>query len=166
MEAQQLIFYVIAAITVISAGVVAFSRKIIHAAFALLFTLIGFAAFYVYLSADFMAVSQVLVYVGGILILILFGVMLTTRIYDVTLQSEHNSFLPTILGAVGTALVIGFVIFNTPWRVVMNREFTPITDDIGRAILGNYLLPFEMASILLLAALIGAVIIARTEEEE
>ena len=166
MDAYTIVFYVLAAMTVISAAIVAFTNKIIYAAFALLFTLFGFATLYIYLSADFIAVSQVLIYVGGILILILFGVMLTTKIYDVSAKSERNPILPALIAGIGTSIVIGFVIFRTPWNVVVDKEFTTIAPDIGNAIMGKFLLPFEVASILLLAALIGSVLLARSEENE
>ncbi|MCK5032155.1 MAG: NADH-quinone oxidoreductase subunit J, partial [Calditrichia bacterium] len=116
MDAYTIVFYVLAAMTIISAAIVAFTNKIIYAAFALLFTLFGFATLYIYLSADFIAVSQVLIYVGGILILILFGVMLTTKIYDVSVKSERNPILPALIAGIGTSIVIGFVIFRTPWN--------------------------------------------------
>ena len=166
MDAYTIIFYVLAAMTIISAAIVAFTNKIIYAAFALLFTLFGFAILYIYLSADFIAVSQILIYVGGILLLILFGVMLTTRIYDVSIQSERNPILPSIITGLGASSVIGFVIFNTPWNAVVEKEFTSIAPDIGYAIMGKFLLPFEVASILLLGALIGSVLLARSEEKK
>lgn len=166
MDAYTIIFYVLAAMTVISAAIVAFSNKIIYAAVALLFTLFGFATLYIYLSADFIAVSQILIYVGGILILILFGVMLTTKIYDVTIKSERNPILPSIITGIGALAVIGYVIFNTPWNTVVEKDFETIAPDIGNAIMGKFLLPFEAASILLLAALIGSVYLARLEEKE
>ena len=166
MDAYTIIFYILAAMTIISAAIVAFSNKIIYAAFALLFTLFGFATLYVYLSADFIAVSQILIYVGGILILILFGVMLTTRIYDVTLKSERNPILPSIITAIGALAVVGYVIFMTPWNTVAQKDFETIAPDIGNAIMGKFLLPFEAASILLLAALIGSVLLARSEDKE
>ena len=166
MDAYHIIFYFLAAMTIISAGVVAFTQKIIYAAFALLFTLCGFAAFYIYLSADFIAVTQILVYVGGILMLILFGVLLTTKIYDVSIKGGRRSIWPIsiIAGAVG--FVFYQIIFNTQWKATADSTFNPITEKIGLGIMGKFLLPFEIASILLLAALIGAVLIARPEPEE
>jgi len=166
MDAYTIIFYVLAAMTIISAAIVAFSNKIIYAAFALLFTLFGFATLYIYLSADFIAVSQILIYVGGILILILFGVMLTTKIYDVTIKSERNPVFPSLITGVGALVVIGFVIFKTPWNAVVDKEFETMAPEVGTAIMGKFLLPFEAASILLLAALIGSVLLARSEEKE
>ena len=111
MDAYHLFFYTLASLIVISASIVAFSNKIIYAAFALLFTLLGFAILYIYLSADFIAVSQILIYVGGILILILFGVMLTTKIYDVTIKSGRNPIWTSIILSLSTGLVIALIIF-------------------------------------------------------
>jgi len=82
------IFYLFAAITVFSAAFVVFSRNVIYSAFALLFTFFGVAALYVFLSADFIAVTQVVVYVGGILVLLLFGVMFTNNIMDTDLKTD------------------------------------------------------------------------------
>ncbi len=166
MDAYTIIFYILAAMTVISSAIVAFSNKIIYAAIALLFALFGFATLYIYLSADFIAVSQVLIYVGGILLLILFGVMLTTKIYDVTVKSERNPALPAIIAGIGSLAVISYVVFKTPWRLVGETKFSSIASDVGVAIMGKFLLPFEIASILLLAALVGAVSIARKEDGE
>ena len=166
MDIYHILFYIIASLIVISAAVVAFSNKIIYAAFALLFTLLGFAILYIYLSADFIAVSQILIYVGGILILILFGVMLTTKIYDVTIKSGRNPVWTSIILSLSAGLVIALIIFRTSWNVNLETTFKPITKNIGFAIMNKFLLPFEIASILLLAALIGAVLIARSEEEK
>ena len=166
MDVYHILFYVIASLIVISAAIVAFTNKIIYAAFALLFTLLGFAILYIYLSADFIAVSQILIYVGGILILILFGVMLTTKIYDVTIKSERNPIWTSIILSLSSGLVIALIIFRTSWNVNLETAFKPITKNIGFAIMNKFLLPFEIASILLLAALIGAVLIARSEEDK
>jgi len=166
MEAKELLFLFIALATIVSAGLVAFSNKLIHSAFALLAALVGFAAFYVFLSADFLAVTQVVIYVGGILILILFGVMMTHRIYDTTLKTIHNPLILSILSGTAVAVVLALIIFRSPWAPVINKSFAPTTNAIGAEILTNYLLPFELISVLLLGVLIGAVFLARTEEHK
>src|SRR5262245_65705456 len=88
MSVGAVVFYVLAAITVGSAGVVVFARSLIYSAFALLFTFFGVGGLYLLLGADFLAATQLLVYVGGILVLLLFGVMLTHKLYDLDLRSE------------------------------------------------------------------------------
>jgi len=88
MSVATAVFYLIALITVVSAGMVAFSRNIIYSAFSLLGTFMGVAGLYVFLGADFVAAVQLLIYVGGILVLILFAVMLTHRITDVQITNR------------------------------------------------------------------------------
>jgi len=166
MEAKELLFLFIALVTIVSAALVAFSNKLIHSAFALMSTFLGFAAFYVFLSADFLAVTQIVVYVGGILILILFGVMMTHRIYDTTLKTIHNPLLMSLLSGVAIAVIMGLVIFRSPWAAIIDKPFAPTTDAIGSHILTNYLLPFELVSVLLLGVLIGAVFLARMEDHK
>ena len=163
MEASEILFFLIAGFTVISAALVAFSPKLIHSAFALLATLMGVAGLYAFLSADFLAVAQILIYVGGVLILILFGVMLTQKIYDVDRHEVNNSFWVSLLGALAVGVVIWFALSVFPVIDVIRGIEAPTTTAIGDGILTQYLLPFEVVSILLLGALIGAVYLARGE---
>ncbi|MBU0508468.1 NADH-quinone oxidoreductase subunit J [bacterium] len=157
---SQIIFWIFVAITVGSAAVVVFHPRIIYSAFALLFTFFGVAALYVFLSADFLAASQVLIYVGGILTLIIFGVFLTAKI--TTLDIPHHThqryiaLIPLVLLGVGLWLVV----LTTPWPS-HTLSTAPTTQRIGELLLTKYLVPFELASILLLAALIGAMRLAR-----
>src|SRR3970040_2568039 len=92
MTADAPVFYVFAIVTVASAAAVVLSRSLIYNAFALLFTFFGVAGLYVLLGADFLAATQLLIYVGGILVLLLFGVMLTHKLYDLELRSEVTQF--------------------------------------------------------------------------
>ncbi len=153
-------FFALAALTLVSGAVVAFSRNIIHATVALLGCFLGIAGLYVQLSADFLAAVQVLVYVGGTLTLILFAVMLTARIEDVR-TSNTSTGLPVGVALVAALLlVLGKVATTTAWPETP-RAPMPSTAKLGHALLGDYLLPFELGSILLLAAMIGAVVLAR-----
>lgn len=163
LDMKTVAFGVLAALTLGSAGVVALSRNIIHSTIALLGTFLGVAGFYVTLSADFLAAVQILVYVGGTLTLILFAVMLTAKIEDVRESNAGLGFGTRAAAAavVGALLVaLGTVAARTPWAV-RERPQVPATAKLGHAFLDQYLLPFELASVLLLAAMIGAVIIAR-----
>ena len=163
MEISTAVFYLIAIITVGSAAVVAFSRNIIYSAFSLLGTFAGVAGLYVFLGADFVAAVQVLIYVGGILVLILFAVMLTHRITDVEITNRAAGRLPGLI-VVGVFLVLLIqTIRETPWVKVKEVAHQPTTARIGDLFLENYLLPFELASLVLLAAMIGAVVISRKE---
>lgn len=162
----NLIFAAILAVTVASAFVVVTAGNIVRAAFALLFTFGGVAGIYVYLGADFLAATQLLVYVGGILVLILFGVMLTHKIVSVELHQGSARVLRSAVLFAGLLYVLFSVYFNTEWVIRGTPEMESTVERIGTAFMTSHLLPFEVASILLLAALIGAVLIARREVRE
>jgi NADH-quinone oxidoreductase subunit J len=164
MSGEAAVFWIFALVTVASAGVVVLSRTLIYSAFALLFTFFGVAGLYVLLGADFLAAVQLLVYVGGILVLLLFGVMLTHKIYDLDLKSETTQLAPGVIVAVGLFVILGATALRTQWAGVP-RTPAPTTGDIGRLFMGQYLLPFEAASILLLVALVGAAMIVRRRRD-
>jgi NADH-quinone oxidoreductase subunit J len=159
----DLVFGAVAAFTIVSAAGVAFSKNILYSAFALMGTFMGVAALYVFLAADFVAVIQVLIYVGGILVLTLFAVMLTHRIADVRISNRSVGVLPglVVVGAVGA--VMAKAVLGANWVVRLPETPRPTTAGIGNAFLGDYLLPFELASVVLLAALVGAVVLSRKE---
>jgi NADH-quinone oxidoreductase subunit J len=153
-------FLALAGLTLGSAGIVALSKNIIYSTLALLGTFMGIAGLYITLSADFLAATQILVYVGGTLTLILFAVMLTSRIEDMKVSNPSQG-VPVALGLVGAVLlVLGKVATQTPWPAE-TRPAMPSTAKLGHAFLGEYLLPFEVGSVVLLAAMIGAVVLAR-----
>jgi NADH-quinone oxidoreductase subunit J len=161
MAIFDIVFYAFAALTIASAGVMVFSRSMIYSAVGLLFTFFGVAGFYVLLAADFLAVVQVLVYVGGILILLLFGVMLSQRVTNVEMRSGTVQLLPAVVVVVGVLAILFRAVFGTEWKTVQNTDFNPTSAAIGNLIMTDFLIPFEIVSILLLAALIGAAFIAR-----
>src|SRR5438105_4797574 len=163
----DLIFYAFALMTVLGAAGCAFSGNIIYSAWSLLFAFMGVAGLYVFLGADFPAVAQVLIYVGGVLVLILFAIMLTKQIGgDPKLTNAHLA-LPA--GAVLALITIGtlaYMAVMAPWKTVPVPSYEPVSAALGTAFLTDFLLPFEVASVVLLAALVGAVIIARKEIKE
>ncbi len=158
-----LVFWMIAALTIVSAAGVAFSKNIVYSAFALMGSFMGIAGLYVYLAADFVAVVQVLIYVGGILVLVLFAVMLTHRIADVRVSNRTVGRWPSlgIIGVIGG--VMAYAVLHTHWPTKTPGEAVSSVSAIGNAFLGDYVLPFELASVVLLAALIGAVVLSRKE---
>ena len=164
MTGINLIFWFIAILTIVSGSIVVLSNNLIYSAVSLLFTLLGIAGLYVFLWADFIAITQILIYVGGILVLIIFGIMLTHRITDVTLSQSSNQ---QILGG-GIVLVIflglSYMILNTPWLQNSAVEPQETIKQIGNLLMIDYLLPFEVVSILLLAALIGAALLSRSSK--
>lgn len=159
----DLLFYLIAAVTVVSAAGVAFSPNIVYSAFALMGTFMGVAGLYVFLAADFVAVVQVLIYVGGILVLILFAVMLTHRIADVRISNRSVGQLPSLAIIALVFGVMASAALGANWKSVAPGAAQPTTYAIGNAFLNEYVLPFELASVVLLAALIGAVVLSRKE---
>ena len=161
----QIVFYFFAALTVLSAAVVVFARNLIHSAFALLFTFFGVAALYVLLGADFLAATQMVIYVGGILVLLIFGVMLTHKIYEMKLKSETYQFWPGLVLTTIVFLTLAGVMLRTSWHGRAAQPMTPTTAGIGELFMKEYILPFEVASIFLLIALIGAAMIVRRRSE-
>ena len=157
-------FWLIAALTLGSALMVVSSKSLLYSAYSLLFTFIGVTGLYVFLWADFLAVVQVVVYVGGILVLIIFGIMLTNKISSVNIS--HAS----VQKGVGAVVVLGFVgalsfmVYSTPWIQLSNTEPAETTKLIGNLLMMDYLLPFEAASFLLLGALIGATTLSRKDD--
>jgi NADH-quinone oxidoreductase subunit J len=163
MQLYDLTFFLFAAITVVSAFVVVFARNMLYAAFALLFTFFGVAGLYVLLQADFLAVTQVLVYVGGILVLLLFGVMLTNRVISVDIKTKSMQTFPALFLVSVLAGVLGGLSY-TVWKGVPASASTATGTTavaIGDLLMTTYVLPFEVASVVLLVALIGAAMTAR-----
>ena len=166
MSLSTAVFYLIALITVVSAGMVAFSRNIIYSAFSLLGTFMGVAGLYVFLGADFVAAVQLLIYVGGILVLILFAVMLTHRITDVQVTNRAAGRIPALIIIGALIYLLIETIKVTPWVKAKQVVYAPTTASIGDLFLSSYLLPFELASLVLLGAMIGAVVLSRKEIRE
>lgn len=164
MNWYDIVFYAFAIVTVVSAVGVVFSRSIVYAAFSLLFTFFGVAALYVLLSADFIAITQILLYVGGILVLIVFGIMLTSRANSVEIKRGMLSIAPAVLVAGVIAGTLMGVLTTTQWPTSNFSPYEETARPIGALLMTHFVLPFELASILLLVALVGAVIIARREK--
>ena len=166
MDLYTIIFYIFAVVTLVSGSIVVFSKNIIYSAFALLFTFFGVAGLYVLLMADFIAITQLMIYVGGILVLILFGVMLTTRVINVDMRAGTFQTLPAVLVVAALAGTLVGVFWTTDWKVSPSTwGFEKTAPKIGEMLLSSYLLPFEVASVVLLVALVGAAMIARREKK-
>lgn len=164
MDIFSIVFYLFAVIIVVSAAIVVMSKNIMYSAFSLLFTFFGVAGIYVLLNADFIAVTQIMIYIGGILILIIFGVMLTSRITGVDIKSGTTGKLQIAFAGVISliiAITLIFIFANTKWFTSDLKPHQSTIEDIGKELLTNYLLAFEAASVLLLIAIIGAAFIAR-----
>jgi NADH:ubiquinone oxidoreductase subunit 6 (subunit J) len=155
-------FMVIALVILTSALQVVRSTNLVHTVFWLAGALMGTAALFVHLHADFLAAVQVLLYTGGVITLMLFGVMLTRRLSGIEIQHGSKNVFGGI--AVATALLglIAMAINKDPLtRVATADAFIPDTEALGALFLTDLMLPFELLSILLLAAMIGAITLAR-----
>ncbi|WP_214071615.1 NADH-quinone oxidoreductase subunit J [Mucilaginibacter sp. dw_454] len=179
MSLVQVMFYVLAAVVVGSAFFVASTKNLVRSIFMFFITLLGLAGLYVLCLADFVAVTQIVIYVGGVLVLILFAFMLSGKENLELLQKQDNKFIS--LGKLPALLLAGlfFIVMvnvlgkadvdNLQW-VQMTKNFMPFpkandstVENIGVNLMTFYLLPFESISILLMMALIGAAHLARKE---
>jgi NAD(P)H-quinone oxidoreductase subunit 6 len=158
-------FYILAGMVVTSAAGVALAPNILYSAFALLGALAGVAGLYFYLSADFLGIAQLLIYIGGILVLILFAVLLTNRIGEMNITNLSTGLM---VGAPAAVAVIGLLVklaLQTPYPTT-EPVAAPTVARLGDAFLKEYLMPFEFASLVLLMALVGAMVIARRAAKE
>ena len=160
-------FWVLSAVTVGASLGVFLVRNLIHAVFVLVLAFLGMAGLFVTLSADFIAVAQVLIYAGAISVLMVFAVMLT----PLANRDNANSLyvMPALGVGVALATIVGFVAIEVEWAQLSGaaleaRSFDATVGAIGEALLGPYVLAFEVASVLLLAALIGAIVLVREDE--
>lgn len=161
----KIAFYLFSAISIGTAVVVVFEKNIVRSAFALFFTLFGVAGLFALLGADFLAGLQILLYAGGILILILFGVMMTHKIIDIDIKSGRIQLLPSIIASLFLFIFLLIIILKIPWKITSTIHYSATTKGIGNLLLSTYILPFEVASVALLAALIGAVYLARRNKK-
>lgn len=157
----QLVFFIVALMTLVAAFLTVLVRNVFHAALALVGTFFGVAALYLMLEAEFLAIVQVLIYVGAIAVLILFAVMLTRGL----MKSESSNINRQWAWAAAaiSVLFLGMflIILQVPWVHSGTAVYTDLVPYLGTQLLTTYVLPFEVVSVLLLAALIGAFIIAR-----
>src|SRR5512145_1956478 len=141
--AFALAFYGFAILAVLGAAAVALLRNIVRSAFSLLAAFLGVAGLYALLSADLVAVIQLMVYVGGVLVVILFAVMLTSRIDQVNVSNRSLGTAPAAVLLVPIIGLLAAIPFWLPAAAVPLSEGPPTTAAIGYALLGPYVLPFE-----------------------
>lgn len=156
-------FWSLSAVTLGSAGGVMWSRNLLHAVLFLILAFVGVAGFFVLLSADFIAMAQVIIYVGAISVLMLFAIFLTPRAGRD--NGTTKMIAPAMMLGVAVAAVLLFVIYDTDWRLVA-EDPSLTARELGDALLSTWVLPFEIASVLLTSALVGAIMLVRTEQEE
>ncbi len=165
MTAMQIVFWIVAAVTLFSAGMAVGVRRIMHAAFWLVLALFGIAVLFALLESRFFAIIQVVVYIGAIAILIIFAVMLTRKVMQDVGPQVNKGWGWALAAALG--LFAGLLAMLSGWQK-FNLLAAPLTGQgedvaaLGLALAApdGYLVPFEVASVLLLAALIGALYVA------
>jgi len=160
-----ILFYAIAAAIVVFSAVVAFSPNIVRSAFALLGVMVGVAGLFGLLGLDFLAAVQVMVYVGGIMILFLFAVMFTGEISDAGHTNRSVGRLPAAIVCLAVLGVLLLVIWRYPFTGTIDQE-THTTPAVGKSLLGGYLPVLEAIGVLILITLTGAVAIARPGKAE
>ena len=155
-------FYFFEVVAALSAVGLALVRNVFYGALLLVACLLALAGIYVLAFAEFIAVTQILIYAGGILVVIIFGIMLTTKISDRPLVVEHSYILSGILAAAACFCLLVFVLSKESF-VSMTAYVSPPVNSvktIGVSLFSKYMLPFEVAGVLLLIALIGASVLA------
>ncbi len=156
-------FWIIAAVVVLAALSVVLLRNVFRAALSLIVCFVAVAGIFITLSADFLAVVQILIYVGGISVLIILAIMLTREVQQ---GSPTNKLrIPALIVAIIFLGVVGFAVINTPWQVATLPPLEPTTAALAGKLLGEggYILPVEIAACLLLVAILGAIVLVREE---
>ncbi|MEW5875391.1 MAG: NADH-quinone oxidoreductase subunit J [Candidatus Zixiibacteriota bacterium] len=164
MDSTALAFYSLAFIIIAAAIFVVTAKNIFHSAVYLIVALFGVAGLFVLLQAFFLAAAQVLIYVGAIAVLMMFAVMLTARIADAGVRHTNEQVGTGLLVSLGLLAVMLYSLWDSPFQF----SGAPVAEGagltLGRQLLTKFVLPFEIVSVLLLAALIGAVVIAKKDD--
>lgn len=168
MEISSVIFYLIAAFILCMAVLAVTAKQIFRSAIWLLFTLIGIAALYFWMEMEFIAAVQIIVYVGGIVILIIFSIFLTQQSGSNMAAASTGRKIAAAVAAISGSAFAGILLYQYGFQAV-DSKFDNEVSRIGEAMLNTqengFALPFEAVSILLLAAMIGAIVIAMKEEK-
>lgn len=160
-------FYTFSALAVFAALFILLSKNLVYGAFALFLAFLGVAALYVLAGADFLGVAQIMIYVGGVLVLLIFGIMLTRKL--VSSGATAHNYVEVATGRSFWGFLIGFLLFSGLLKIIFQSNFQMDGDvmmsrstlkTIGVELMTSHLLPFEIAGILLLVALVGAAYLA------
>ncbi len=158
---MQIAFFLFSLIAIAGAILVVTAKRLFHSALALVLSFVGVAGLYILLEAEFLAALQILIYVGAIAILILFAIMLTRHLMDPKARAFNEQWWIAALVAGFLFLALMAMVLRVPWPVKVAAVPENVIEGLGSSFVGEYLVPFEVASVLLMAALIGAIIIAR-----
>jgi len=163
MNVSQVVFIILSAVTLVGAVGVVTNRNLFRSALALVLSFVGVAGFYILLEAEFLAMVQLLVYVGAISILLIFAIMLSQRMMAPDFKAQNEQWLGGLLVAVVLFGILALILLTVGWPVAEAAVPADTISALGQALVSpdQYALVFEVASVLLLVALVGAVIIAR-----
>lgn len=162
MSGPELIFAIIVAVAGITGALVVSSRNVVHAALFLVATLSSIAALFLLLGAEFVGWTQILIYVGAIVVLLLFGIMLTRAPMGRMALDNQKRGVAFVVAA-GTFGVLTWLIWDAFGEERIPLRQVVRTEEIGRSMFDRFVLPFEAISVLLLAALVGAIVLARKD---
>jgi NADH-quinone oxidoreductase subunit J len=138
------------------------ARNLFHAAIFLAFTLIGVAIVYLFLRAEFLAGIQILLYIGAIMTLIIFAIMLTSRIGDPQMPQSNRQGIPVLIALGAAAIFLVSMILKISWNTLAIQKTNAL--ELGKTLMGEFVFPFELVSLVLLVAMIGAIVIARSDQ--
>ena len=161
--AQNIAFGILSVVMVVAALRMVTTRNVVHAALYLVIVLAGAAGIFILLGAEFVGVTQVLVYIGAIVVLFLFGIMLTRGALGEDEEANTEKRRMAALVGVLVLVVTGGAVLDSFGDAAVNRSAPSLTSEIGDTIFSQYIVPFEAVSVLLLAALIGAIVVARQD---
>jgi NADH-quinone oxidoreductase subunit J len=164
MSVEHAVFFVLSAVTLIGAWIVITNRNLYRAALGMVLSFFGVAGLYALLNAGFLAVVQVLIYVGAISILIIFVIMLTRQVMNRQTVQHNTQWFISLVVALALFGVLGYTLTfraGNHWMVSSSGVPQKPIEMLGEALVTTYALPFEVASVLLLVALVGAIVIAR-----
>jgi NADH-quinone oxidoreductase subunit J len=157
---EFLLFFLFAAMTLLGGIFVVTLRNLVRSVLAMILSFVGVAGLYLTLEAEFLAAIQVLVYVGAVSVLVLFAVMLTQRMADPSRPVNNSQAWLGFTGALGIFVILSATLSPIKWPALPTQD-TATIDNLGKQLLSTYALPFEVASVVLLVALLGAIILAR-----
>ncbi len=161
-----IIFTAVSLVTLGAAVAVVTNKNILHSAYFLVLAFVGVASIYVLLEAPFIAVVQVLIYIGAIAILIVFAIMLTRRLLSKDLERRNQQWIGAFLGSLVLFAVLGWIVYSANWPVSGAAAPQDPINLLGEELLSTYVVPFEIASVLLLAALVGSILIGRERDQD
>ena len=163
MTVSHVVFIVLGAVTLIGAVGVVTNRNLFYAALFLVLSFVGVAGLYILLEAEFLGMVQILVYVGAIAILIIFAIMLSRRMMSPDVRALNEQWIVAAVTALALFVILGYILVQVAWPTAVAVVPPDTIADLGKALVDpdQFLLVFEVASVILLVALVGAVIIAR-----